>query len=296
MNFSILIDGHSVWLPAVAALGISVGLIAGMFGVGGGFLLVPLLNVVLGVPWPYAVGAGLCQTIAIGLGALLRYRSMGHAESRFDIMLLGGSFMGVDAGARLLHHLEGAARFDIAGRSVAAIDVILPIMYTLLFGIIAWLLWFKPSPRDGVPTEPGPLARLRIPPLARLPVAGIERVSGVVIAAVGFGNGILAGLLGIGGGLTLIPIMLYGFGFDIRKTAGTGIVIVLVVAIVGTVQHGRAGHVHLGLAMTLMIGSALAAQVGASLTRTLPAIVLRKALAAVLVLTVIAILTKSFLR
>jgi len=296
MDFSIIVDGHSVWLPAVALLGLVVGLIAGMFGVGGGFLLVPLLNVVLGVPWPIAVGAGLCQTIATALGALLRYRAMGHAESRFDIMLLGGSFLGVDAGARMLEYLKTASSFDIGGRSITAVNLILPIGYTLLFAITAALLWFKPSPRDDAPTKPGPLARLRIPPLTNLPVAGLSGVSGLVVATVGFGNGVLAGLLGIGGGITLIPIMLYGFGFDIKKTAGTGIVVVLVVALVGTVQHARLGNVHLGLAMTLMVGSALAAQVGASLTRTLQPSTMRKSLAIVLAITLVGILGKPFLQ
>ncbi len=296
MDLTIIVDGQNIWLPTAAFLGVCVGLIAGMFGVGGGFLLVPLLNVVLGVSWPIAVGAGLCQTIATALGAWLRYRAMGHAESRFDIMLLGGSLLGVDAGARVLEYLKTASAIDIAGRSVTAVNFILPVGYTLLFAITAGLLWFKPSPRDDAPTKPGPLARLRIPPLADLPVAGIPRVSGPVIAVVGFGNGLLAGLLGIGGGITLIPIMLYGFGFDIKKTAGTGIVIVLVVAIVGTVQHARLGNVHLGLAMTLMVGSALSAQVGAGLTRTLSPTVLRKSLAIVLLVTLVAILGKAFLR
>ena len=70
----LVLDGHTVWLPAVAALGIGAGIVAGMFGVGGSFLMVPLLHIVLGVPLRFAIGAALCQTIATGLGALIRFR------------------------------------------------------------------------------------------------------------------------------------------------------------------------------------------------------------------------------
>lgn len=294
MDPYIFIDGHSIWLPGVALLGIGVGLIAGMFGVGGGFLLVPLLHVVLGVPLPAAVGAALCQTIATGLGAAIRYRHMGHAEGRFDIMLLGGSLLGVDAGARLLELLSKGATMTLFGREFLSMRVVVTACYAVIFLIVAAMLWWKPAPTTEEPEQPGVLARIRWPPYARLPVAGLPRVSGPSIGVIGLLNGVIAGLIGIGGGILLLPIMLYGFGFNIRKTAGTGIVVVLAVAIIGTLRHASLGNVHLGLAVTVMIGAALAAQVGATLTRSLSATTLRRALAIVLIATLIALLTKLF--
>jgi hypothetical protein len=281
-----------VWLPAAVLLGVGVGVIAGMFGVGGGFLLVPLMHVLLGVPVPAAVGIGLCVTIANAFGAYLRYREMGHAESRFDVMLIGGSLLGVDAGRRILEALEDTGTFFFAGREFGVLPVAVTGLYTALFLTIIYLLWTKPSPRDDEPSGAGPFARLALPPRADLPVAGLEGVSGPVIGYIGFFNGVLAGLIGIGGGICLIPIMLYGFGFSIQKTAGTGIIVVLVVAVVGTIGHAAIGNVHLGLAATMMVGSALAAQVGATLTKTLPAEVLRKALAIVMIVTLTMLIYK----
>lgn len=292
MAWTIAAGGSEVSLLAVAGLGCTVGMVAGMFGVGGGFLLVPLLHVFVGVPLPLAVGAGLCQTVATALGSLLRYRTMGHAETRFDVLLLGGSLLGVDAGTRLLHALTGLGTVDILGKPLPILRVVITACYVVLFLVMAGILWLKSTPEADAVGEPGPLARLRLPPLVGLPVAGISGVSAPLVAYIGFGNGVLAGMLGIGGGIVLIPIMLYGFGFNIRKTAGTGIVVVLAVAIIGTIQHGRLGNVHLGLAATLMIGSALAAQVGANLTRSLPASLLRRGLAAVLVLANVALVFK----
>lgn len=279
-----------VALPAVALLGVGVGLIAGMFGVGGGFLLIPLLHVVLGVPIAIAIGSGLCQTIATALGSLLRYRKMGYAENRFDILLLGGSMLGVMVGASLLDFLSGMGSTVIFGRELPVIRVIVTACYLGLFSTIALLLWFKTA--HATETKAGPLARVRIPPYIALPVAGLDRVSAPLTCYVGLGVGFLSGLLGIGGGVVLIPIMLYGYGFNIRKCAGTGIVMILIVATLGTIQHVRLGNVHLGLAMTLMIGSALAAQVGASLTRSLSPTLLRRGLAIVIIAANAALLLK----
>jgi uncharacterized membrane protein YfcA len=294
VDLSIVVDGQSIWLPAVFALGAGVGLVAGMFGVGGGFLLVPLLHVLLGIPFPVAVGAALCQTVATGLGALLRYRRMGHAEARFDLLLIGGSVLGVDAGARLLTALEGGSAVSIGGLQLPVVQVAVVGSYTVLFLSIAALLWWRTPPSTDRATAEGPLARIKLPPTVRLPVAQLPSVSGPVVGWIGLANGVIAGLIGIGGGILLIPLMLYGFGFDIRKTAGTGLVVVLLVGIVGTVEHAILGNVYLSLAVPLMVGSALAAQVGAGLTRSLPATVLRRALAIVLLVTLAALFAKLF--
>jgi uncharacterized membrane protein YfcA len=284
------VDGHSVHVLAVLGLSLGVGLIAGMFAVGGGFLLVPLLDVVLGVPFPAAVGASLCMTIATATGAYLRHRGSGNAETRFDLMLIGGSVLGVDAGARLLAALEDAT-VSIGGRELSLLRLAVTGLYAVLFAGVAGVLWFKQPPTDEV-AHPGPLSRIRWPPLTRLPVAGLPSVSGPLIGMIGFANGVIAGMIGIGGGILLIPIMLYGFGFGIRKTGGTGIVMVLAVAVAGTIHHAAIGNVHLGLTATAMIGAALAAQVGAGLTRSLPARTLRRALAVVMVASVTALIVK----
>ena len=285
MDLTLTVDGVQVGLASLVALGTGVGVVAGMFGVGGGFLLVPLLGALLGVPLPAAVAAGLCQTIATGLGALLRYRSMGHAETRFDLTLLGGSLLGLDAGTRLLHALDGAGSVELLGREIGLLRLWVTALYVALFVVMAAILWLKPSPAAGAPVRPGPLARLPLPPRVNLPVAGMA-VSAPLVGVVGFANGVLSGMLGIGGGIVLIPIMLYGYGFDIRASAGTGNVVVLVIAVIGTVQHALHGTLHLGLAMTLSVGAALSAQVGANLTRSLPSGQLRRGLAVVLVATI----------
>src|SRR5262249_32535818 len=102
----LLIAGHPVPVMAVLGLGLVVGFLAGLFGVGGGFLLTPLLNVVLGIPLDVAVGSGLCQMIGTATTALLRHRRLGQGETRIDLLLLGGTLIGVATGARLMESLQ----------------------------------------------------------------------------------------------------------------------------------------------------------------------------------------------
>ena len=92
------IGGQMVSLPGLALLGVAVGLVAGMFGVGGGFLLTPLLSVLFGVPLPIAVGTGLCQMIGTAIASLLRHRRLGQGEIRFDFVMIGGAVVGAAAG------------------------------------------------------------------------------------------------------------------------------------------------------------------------------------------------------
>jgi uncharacterized membrane protein YfcA len=93
----------------------------------------------------------------------------------------------------------------------------------------------------------------------------------------------------VGGGLALIPVLLYGFGFPMRQAAGTGILVMLAAAVSGTVTHALAGNVHLGLAMVVLVGASVSAQVGALATKKLPAGLLRRGLAILIIGTMCAV-------
>jgi uncharacterized protein len=294
-----LVAGHSVSLPAVIALGVVVGYVAGMFGVGGGFLLTPLLAAVFGVPLPVAVGTGLCMIIGTATVGLLRHQQLGQGEVRFDLLLLGGSLFGVDAGARVLAALARRGAATIGGRAVPWVNLVVdPVYIVLLLGAAA-LFWVQgggagrrrpapPAAVAGEPGRPGALARIRLGPSVALPTVGL-RVSALVVAQLGFALGFLSGLLGIGGGVALMPVLVYGYGFPIQQAAGTGIVVLLCTAAFGTVVHALRGDVDLRLTMALLVGSTISAQLGARATRRMSAARLRRAFALVVLATVAAV-------
>jgi uncharacterized membrane protein YfcA len=250
-----------------------------------------MLTVVFRIPLPIAIGTGLAQMIGTATVSLLRHRSLRQGEPRFDVLMLGGSAIGAAAGAQAVEWLQSRGSIELPMGTIALSTAVLYSAYLLFLAMTAWSLWHRVS--TGVErldyVRRGPLARVALPPLLDLPRLPLTRVSALVIAYVGLAMGFLSGLLGVGGGIALMPIMLYGFGFPMRQAAGTGIIVLLVTAIAGTVVHARAGHVHLQLAMVLLVGAGITAQIGVRLTHRLSASLLRKALVGVILATMIAI-------
>jgi uncharacterized protein len=272
------VAGHAVNLPALIALGVVVGLVAGMFGVGGGFLLTPLLSAVLGVPVQIAVGTGLCQMVGTATVALLRHRKLGQGEERIGLLMVAGSLVGVTVGARAVVELAKLGDFAWGERRVAVVTVILYLAFMAFLLASGAVMWRRgeQSFEDLDYIRRGPFARVALPPLVDLPRIPMSGVSAPVVAYSGLGLGFLSGLLGVGGGVALIPLLIYGFGLPIRHAAGTGISVLLVTAATGTVAHALQGNVHLGLAMVLLVGASVSAQIGALATNRLPAGLLRR--------------------
>ncbi len=285
---TLVIDGHAVWLPGVAVLGVVVGYVAGMFGVGGGVLLTPLLAVVFGVPLEVAVGTGLCQMIGTSVAALIRHQQMGQGEIRFDLIAVAGSMLGVEAGARALDALAGLGTVHVGAGNISLVRLVADGGYVVVLLVAA--VMFGRGGRGALESAAhvrrGPLSRVRVPPFVDLPAVPLRRVSATLIAYVGLGLGFLSGFLGIGGGIALLPILVYGFGFPVRQAAGTGIAMLCATATVGTVVHALRGHVHLELAMVLLVGATISAQLGARASRSLGARTLRRLFAGLILVTI----------
>ena len=213
------VAGQVVSLPAVAALGIVVGLAAGMFGVGGGFLLTPLLSVVFRIPLPIAVGTGLCQMVGVATVTLLRHQKLGQGELRFDVLMIVPSIVGVAAGSKTVAELERAGTMLLLDKTIPIVTVVLYGAYVALLAGCSVLFWKQATPGHAgtAKTNHAPLARLRLGPAIELPRANIPAASAIVIAYIGMALGFLSGLLGIGGGVALMPVLIYGFGFRSGK-------------------------------------------------------------------------------
>ena len=270
--------GHEVFLPALVLFGLFVGFVAGMFGMGGGFLLTPTLMYVFGVPAPIAVGSALCQTCGTSLASFLKYRHLKRGEPRIDLVMIGGSLIGVDAGTRLLTHLSGLGAWRIhGGHPVPAVQVVLDLLFLLLLSATALFIFqdvrrtWSQSGARGDTTIPGPLVtRIRIPPYIDLPNVQLTQVSVPMMCYLGFVLGLVSGMMGIGGGVLFMPVLLYGFGLSARNAAGTGILLLLCTVLVGTFEQALHGYVSLKLAMAILIGSSVGTQLGALTTHYLP--------------------------
>jgi uncharacterized protein len=251
-----------LWWAGIVVLGVVVGFVAGLFGVGGGFLLNPLLALFFGVPMEVAVGTGLCQMLGTATAAGIRYRKLGIGEPRIALILALPAALGTLMGKRLVDLLSATGKAEI-GLRVAFLVLLLFVMVQMV----------RPKPQTA---GPGWLTRLPVPVEIALAYGGL---------LVGF----LSGLLGIGGGLLLTPLLVGGLGMSLTGAAGTSILLLLSSALTGTWAQASAGRVNLPLALVLLIGSSLSAQLGAQLGARLPPEKLRRGFLLLLVLVSLAV-------
>ena len=292
----ILVGDQSISVLALAAVGLGIGFVAGMFGVGGGFILTPLLSLSFKIPMPIAVGSALCQKIGTSIGSFLKHRQYQHGELRVDFVMVGASIFGVDAGTRLLGILADLGTFTNArGRPVSIVTLTLEGIYAamLLFAASMTLNAVRKALRapasDGRASTAAPLQRVALPPYLSLPSVGIPRISVIVMAYIGFVTGLLSGLLGIGGGVALLPVLVYGYGFSIKDAAGTGILLLFATVLVGTFEHALRHNVDLRVALAILAGSSIGSQLGVRTTARVSNQVLRISFVVLLLGTVGAI-------
>ena len=280
------LEGISSWLSgpallcALVALGFAVGVLTGLFGVGGAFSIVPLLNVALGVPYPLAIGSSLCYTVGASSAGLARHMRLGNYEPRSVLVLAAASMVGAVGGGTLNRFAEtalGQRRYTLLMHG----------LFIVLLTVTAWLI----ARRDGRQDAPGrtPLQRLPLPPYIDLPRAGLARVSLVGLGLVGAMVGVLAGMMGIGGGVLLIPALVLVVGLSPHQAVGTSLGVVLFSAMAGGAKYALDDHVSMWIVMPLLVSSVFGVQLGAWICQGLQARRLRRYFA-LLVLAVAAML------
>jgi uncharacterized membrane protein YfcA len=251
-------------------LGLVVGYLSGLFGVGGGFMLTPLLNSLFGIPFDIAVGSGLCQMIGASTTAVLRYRQNRAVDFKLAITMLGGALVGVVAGARLIHVLRSLGAVRLAERPVPVLQAAMDTLFIALLAWIAVTIFIEERrrrERETAPVTRG-LRRILPPhtgpgPHGRFAVAGLCAISTPGLAYLGLVVGLLTGMLGVGGGVILIPLLIYGLDVPTAIAIGTSLVLILFSAVAGTLAHALHGTVNLPISLAMLIGSTCGAQLGA---------------------------------
>jgi uncharacterized membrane protein YfcA len=275
------------------ALGAAAGLLAGMFGVGGGFLATPLL-IFVGIPPAVAVASQANQVVANSVSSLQVQWRRGNVDLRMGLVLLLGGMIGSSAGVTVFTWLK----------AIGQIDFVIAVMYVILLSSIGSLMliesvrtWFR---RRRNPTAPrGKLHTHYL--VHRLPWKMRFYKSKLYISAflpitLGFLIGILSAILGVGGGFVLVPAMIYLLGMPTTVVIGTSnFQILFVAANVTFLQAATNGTVDIVLALLLILGGVVGAPIGSRIAARLPGVALR-ALMGVLVMAVATELLFELLR
>lgn len=223
------------WWPPAAALGLAAGLLSGLFGVGGGIVMVPLLVAWLGLDQRRAGATSLLAIVPIAAASAAGYAVNGNVDFAAGLLLLLGGVVGGRAGARLLPRTP-----------IPALQ--------LGFGLLSWV------------------AATRL--VFAGDDAGLGRVPGVaeavLLVLVGLAAGLLAGLLGVGGGIVMVPGLVILTGVDAGVARGTSLLVVIVTALTATGTNLRNDLVELRVALVAGLAGVPAGLAGAALGQWLP--------------------------
>ncbi len=272
----------SVNALVIILLGGGVGVLSGMFGVGGGFLTTPLL-IFYGIPPTIAAASAASQVTGASVSGTLAHWHRDGVDAHMGAVLVAGGLVGSIVGAALLEMLQSA------GQS----DTIIAILYVILLGSVGSLM-----ARDAVAAikaqksgAPRPAQKRRHHPIvASLPLRWRFYKSGLYISpfaplALGFLTGILTVLLGVGGGFIMVPAMIYLLGMTTRVVVGTSLFQILFVTAIATMVHALTTQaVDIVLASLLLLGSVIGAQIGTRLASRIPPDWLRLMLATIVLL------------
>jgi uncharacterized membrane protein YfcA len=264
------ISGVTVNPLFLAGVGFLVGVLGGLFGVGGGFLAGPMMYLV-GVPMNFVVGTDLAHMTGKSIVAARRHRTLGHVDIKLGLLMVLGTIPGIEIGARIIEGLEAAGSIDVVV-GWAYIAILLTIgTFTAWESLRAMRLVRieRMQARDALAFR-GVTRRVHLfnlPPLISLPNSGIESISLWVVLGVGFFTGLLAGVLGVGGGFVRMPMMVYLVGVPTHVAVGTDLFEVVISAGFGTVTHALKGNVDILIALVMHTGAAIGAQIGAMSTR-----------------------------
>jgi len=264
-------------LPAMGLIGVGlfVGFLGGMFGVGGGFLMTPLLNAVLSIPMPVAVGTSLAQMTGLSASASVTHRKHGHINFMLALFLIIGSGLGVKLGSSIITVLKNLGAITIFGKCIPATEIIVKIPYIVMLLFIG-IIMLRES-RNSLKNSSGhvevetavvkKIRSLKLRPLIKSAAVDEHKISIWFILVLGFLIGILSGFMGVGGGFILTPTLIYLLGVPTLVSIGTGLFVIIFVSLGGTFFHAPQGNVDIILMLMLLIGCVVGAQIGAIVSK-----------------------------
>jgi len=280
------VAGNSINILLLLGLGGVVGFLSGLFGVGGGFLLTPLL-IMIGIPPTVAAASDSNQIVAASTSGTYAHARGGTVDLKMGTLLIIGGVVGGTFGVRLIKLL----------RAMGEADFIITIFYVVMLGGIgSYMFYDSVQGLRGKQEEDGQVTSQKRPSIyARtinsLPFKMEFTRSKIILSALvplflGILVGILAAIMGVGGGFIMVPVMVYLLRMPMHVVVGTSLLQILFTCLNVTVMQSWMNHtVDFMLALMLLIGSVIGAQIGARVSSRLKADQL-KILMSIIVLSV----------
>jgi len=248
----------SVNIFLILGMGGGVGFLSGVFGVGGGFLMTPLL-IFIGIPPAVAVATEANQIVASSVSGVLAHWKRGNVDFKMGFALLAGGVIGSSLGVLLFAFLRGLGQLDL----------VIKLSYVVFLGVIGFLMLIESAKAMRRRKKQIAPARRTHNWMHGLPFKVRFRRSRLYVSAllpisIGVLVGLLAAIMGVGGGFVMVPAMIYLLGMPTAVVVGTSLFqIIFVTANVTILQAVHTQTVDVVLALLLLAGGVLGAQVGA---------------------------------
>ncbi len=290
------IAGVDIFWPGLVLIGFSVGVIGGFFGMGGAWMVTPGLNI-LGFPMAFAIGTDIAHIAGKSMISTIRHSKFGNVDYKLGIVMLVGTMVGIECGAQLVMWLERLGRVGPVVRWVY-------VVFLLLIAIMVFSDYAKAVSKkkegiaDGDKGTEGftwykTLHKIKIPPMMHFKASGIYCSAWLPIL-VSFATGILAGFLGIGGGLLRMPALIYFIGAPTHVAVGTDLFEVMISGLYGAFTYTLKGRIELVAVFVMLTGAAIGAQIGTVATKYAKGYGIRLAFGSAVLCCMISIILKQF--
>jgi len=295
-NLYLPLAGNSTNILLLFGLGGAVGFLSGLFGVGGGFLMTPLL-IMVGIPSTVAAASDSNQIVAASTSASYAHYRLGNVDFKMGLFLIIGGVLGGTVGVQFIKLL----------RAMGNADFVIKITYVVMLAVIGFYMFaeslqsMRKKPVESKRVEAPAKVSLYNRIIQALPYQMKFEKSGVILSPLlplilGVFVGILAAIMGVGGGFIMVPVMVYMLRMPMHVVVGTSLVQILFTCINVTIMQSISNHtVDLILAIILLLGSTLGAQFGVRLSRRLKADQLKILLAAIVLLVMVQMLVSLVL-
>jgi uncharacterized membrane protein YfcA len=294
MDIYLPIAGMSINFFLILGIGGLVGFLSGLFGVGGGFLLTPLM-MMIGIPPAVAAASDSNQIVAAASSGAFAHWRLGNVDFKMGLVILAGGIFGGTIGVQLVKFLRAMGNFEF----------VMKVVYVLMLGLVGGAMFVESwrtirrsrgaAPEAAAPAPEGEssLSRLfnKLPLKMNFHRSGLN-TSAIFPFAIGTTVGIMAAILGVGGGFIMVPAMIYIIGMPTIAAIGTDLFQIVLTSANVTLQQAIVNHtVDLLLALILLSGSTIGAQFGAVAGKRLKGEQIRILLAII----VLALTVKMFL-
>jgi len=279
-------------------LGFAVGIITGLFGAGGGFIVTPVLNIFLGLPMNIAVGTSACQVLGASAFSLYHHYEKELFGIRVALTMLIGIPFGSYLGASIVKKLAALKPIVVSGRELKTVDFVLLVVFAVFLSLIAaWLFYDNFHIRKHLhemddKSHTGMLSKLKIYPVMKYRTMPVGEFSATVLVLLGFFMGFLSGLLGIGGGVVIMPILFYLVGQETKFATKTGTMLVFASGFFATICHAFENNIDYTLSSFFIAGAFFGTKTGARMQKRISGKDIRKYFAFVVLAAVLIVISK----